>query len=213
MGNFSGETVIGRTGSSIPARIASDLLYALENQRAENPWASGAVTSFPPAPNTGNLREARICSLSGMAATANCHGTVQEWLFAETPLASCTWHNSASWGEAIAAQAPAFPPEYQAWLAERFRRGTVAPALSGNARIRLPVSGAVFHFNPSLPPEAQAIRVETAGFGHGALVYANGILQGSLNQAGVFALPLRRGSHNIVVEDENGYDVVEILVR
>jgi len=221
MGNFSGETVIGRTGSSIPARIASDLLYALENQRAENPWASGVGTSFPSAPNTGNLREARICSLSGMAATANCHGTVQEWLFAETPLASCTWHqphdqgwrNDAFWGEAIAAHAPAFPPEYQAWLAERFRRGTVAPALSGNARIRLPVSGAVFHFNPSLPPEAQAIRVETAGFGVGALVYANGILQGSINHAGVFALPLRRGSHNIVVEDENGYDVVEILVR
>jgi len=244
MGNFSGETVIGRTGSSIPARIASDLLYALENTRAENPWAfaarafpqaPGAGASFPPAPGSGNLREARICSLSGMAATRACPGAVREWLFADAPLAPCAWHQpgaqgqrggdfrGAFHGEAFAAAAwewdsaaertPEFPPEYQAWLAERFRRGTVAPAASGAARIRLPVSGSVFHFNPSLPPEFQAIRVETAGFGHGALVYANGALKGSLNPAGVFALPLRRGSHRIAVADENGFDEVEITVR
>ena len=225
MGNFSGETVIGRTGSSIPARIASDLLYALEAQRLESPGSAAA--QFPRAPNTGNLFEVRICSLSGMAATAACPGTVQEWLLAGTPLGPCTWHlrpgnygrhasvfrdeTAAELGNA--APPPEFPPEFQAWLAERFRRGTVSPASFGDARIRLPVSGSVFHFNPSLPPEFQAIRIETAGFGPDALVYANGVLQGSLNHAGVFAMPLRRGSHLIVVEDENGHDAVEISVR
>ncbi|MCL2193588.1 MAG: penicillin-binding protein 1C, partial [Treponema sp.] len=199
MGNFSGETVIGRTGSSIPARIASDLLYALEAQRTENLGAT--ATRFPQAPNTGNLREARICSLSGMAATPACPGVVQEWLVAGTPLGSCTWHlpnRGLHTGGGQLGNAPEFPPEFQAWLAERFRRGTVAP---GDSRIRLPTSGSVFHFNPSLPPEFQAIRVETTGFDPGALVYANGVLQGSINHAGVFALPLRQGTHLIVVED------------
>jgi len=221
MGNFSGETVIGRTGSSIPARIASDLLYALEGRRPETP--GGALAGFPRAPDTGNLREARICSLSGMAATPACPGIAREWLVAGTPLGSCTWHLPAGTrgsGDFLAesgvarnspGNAPEFPPEFQSWLAERFRRGTVAQ--SGDSRIRLPVSGSVFHFNPALSPEFQAIRVETVGFGPGALVYANGVLQGSVNHAGVFALPLRRGSHLIVVEDGAGYDAVEITVR
>ena len=220
MGNFSGETVIGRTGSSIPARIAADLLYAVEDRRAQNPWAfralaSGAAAGFPPPPSTGNLREAWICSLSGMAATPACHGAVREWLFAEMPLSHCTWHQGSGWhdGAFAAAQAPQFPPEYQAWLAERFRRGAVAAAAYGDARIRLPVSGSVFHFNPSLPPDVQAIRVETIGFAPGALVFANDVLQGSLNHAGVFTLPLRQGSHRVVVEDDRGFDTVEILVR
>ncbi|MCL2190897.1 MAG: penicillin-binding protein 1C [Treponema sp.] len=211
MGNFSGETVIGRTGSSIPARIASDLLYALEARRLESP--GGTTARFPRAPDTGNLREARICSLSGMAASPACPGVVHEWLLAGTPLGSCTWHlrrqvqgESPEWS----GDAPEFPPEFRAWLAERFRRGTVA---AGDSRIRLPVSGSVFHFNPSLPPEFQAIRVETSGFDPGALVYANGVLQGSVNYAGVFALPLRRGTHRIVVDDGAGYDAVEISVR
>jgi len=219
MGNFSGETVIGRTGSSIPALIASDLLYALETRRAQNRRNhAGPEPRFPAAPNTDNLREARICSLSGMAATQDCAGAVREWLSAETPLGPCTWHGNREGGRHVealwgGAHVPEFPPEYRAWLAERFRRGAVSPALPGNARIRLPVSGSVFHFNPALPPESQAIRVETAGFGPGTPVYVNGVLRGGVNHAGVFVLPLLRGSHVIAVGDANGHDTVEISVR
>jgi penicillin-binding protein 1C len=70
-----------------------------------------------------------------------------------------------------------------------------------------------FYIDHALPPEAQAIRVETAGFSSGAHVFANDILQGSINYAGVFALPLRRGSWRITVEDENGSGTTEIEVR
>jgi penicillin-binding protein 1C len=67
MGNFSGETVIGRTGSSVPARIASDLLKALEG--------AGSPADFPSAPNA---REVQVCALSGMAAGPFCTGSAQE---------------------------------------------------------------------------------------------------------------------------------------
>jgi penicillin-binding protein 1C len=98
-------------------------------------------------------------------------------------------------------------------LRERFRSAGTSPA-GGSAYIRIPVAGSVFYFDPALPPEAQAVRIETAGFGADALVYSNDILQGSLNQAGVFALPLNRGRHHIVVEDENGASAsVQIEVR
>jgi len=201
MGNFSGETVVGKTGSSIPARIAVDLLKALEQ-------TAGGEKGFPPPPD--NVREIQICSLSGMAAGPYCAGSAREWLPEENKEANrlCTWHRQPG-------VAPAYPPEYQAWLAERFRRGNSAlqTGASVGSRIRLPVSGAVFYFNPALPPEAQAIRVETTGFDSGALVYANDILQGSLNNAGVFHLPLRRGRQRITVEDGGSVSEAEIDVK
>ena len=197
MGNFSGETVIGRTGSSIPARIAADLLKALEQSSD-----SLEQRDFPPLP--ANVREIQICSLSGMASGPACAGLTQEWLSDKIQSAVCTWHRSGS-------ASPVYPPEYRAWLADHFRRGI--PSQSGNARIRIPVSGSIFYFDSALPPEAQAIRIETAGLNPGAFVYANDVLQGSINHAGLFALPLRRGSHRIIVEDENGSAMTQIEVR
>jgi penicillin-binding protein 1C len=198
MGNFSGDTVVGRTGSSIPARIASDLLRALEQSA---PAISPAAVS---AAAPGDMRVTEICALSGMAVGPACSGTAREWLLPEHLPGLCTWHRRPE-------SEPVYPAEYQAWLRERFRAGHTG---SGGGAIRIPVSGSVFYFDPALPPDAQAIRVETAGFGPGALVYADDTLQGILNQAGVFALPLRRGRHRIVVEDESGASAAaEIEVR
>ncbi|MCL2044360.1 MAG: penicillin-binding protein 1C [Treponema sp.] len=217
MGNFSGQTVIGRTGSSIPARIASDLLAALESQAPET---SSFIERRTLLPVPGRVREIPACSLSGMIAGPSCGGLVREWLPKDMPsqggaaISLCTWHRTYSNGYARGfsnGYPVEYPPEYQAWLAERFRQGRAVQ--DGTARIRLPVSGSVFFVDPALPPEAQAIRIETAGFSPGALVYANDVLQGSLNHAGVFALPLRRGSQYIVVEDENGLSAVTIEVR
>jgi penicillin-binding protein 1C len=201
MGNFSGETVVGRTGSSIPARIAADLLRALEQ--------SATAAQSAPLAEMSNMRVTEVCALSGMAAGPACAGTAREWILPERLPGLCAWHRSPG-------AEPVYPPEYQAWLRERFRRGrTAVPGSSaGDGYIRIPVSGSVFYFDPALPPEAQAIRIETAGFGSEALVYAGDVLQGSLNQAGVYALPLRRGSHRITVEDETGASAsVEITVR
>ena len=211
MGNFSGQTVIGRTGSSIPARIASDLLAALEMQAPVE--TSGSLERRTLLPVPARVREIQACSLSGMIAGPSCGGMVREWLPEDTPPpggaapAFCTWHRAYSSGQSLVE----YPPEYQAWLAERFRQGRAVQG--GAARIRLPVSGSVFYVDPSLPPEAQAIRIETAGFSPDALVYANDVLQGGINHAGVFALPLRRGSQHIVVEDENALSTVTIEVR
>ena len=207
MGNFSGETVIGRTGSSIPALITADILRALESRALEprvlETHPTGQAGKYL-LPVPGNTHVIQICALSGMAAGSACSGLMEERLPGERFPALCTWHRSGG--------APVYPPEYQAWLAERFRQGR-AQGQSGSARIRLPVSGSVFYLDPALPPGAQAVRIETAGFSPGALVYANDILQGSINHAGVFALPLRRGFSRIMVEDSYAAGTTEIEVR
>jgi penicillin-binding protein 1C len=196
MGNFSGETVIGRTGSSIPARIASNLLAAMEGS---GPSLSG---ENPGGPAPAMTEEVKICALSGMAAGPFCTGVTGERLPYNRIPAPCSWHTGSGLF---------YPAEYQSWLAERFRTGT---ARRGGGLIRMPVSGSVFYADPGLPPEAQALRIETAGFAQGALVYMDGVLQGSLNFAGVYVLPLYRGRHTITIEDDIGAAAsTEIEVR
>jgi len=194
MGNFSGETIIGSTGSSIPARIAAKLLGVLEESvgqekgRALSRVTENLAGSLPPG-----TTEVRICALSGMAAGLYCTGLTREFIRNEKIPAACNWHTQAGLF---------YPSEYQPWLSERFRSGSVRQ--EGSGRIRTPVTGAVFYLDPSLPAEAQALRVEASGFSSGALLFSDGELVGSLNYAGVYALPLSRGRHSIVVSDPEG---------
>lgn len=195
MGNFSGETVIGSTGSSIPARIASRLLAAMEedspNDHARSATNLSAENLSGPVPS--GVSELRICSLSGMGAGPYCTGLAREWIRSDRVMQGCTWHSGGGLY---------YPAEYQAWLSERFRAGSINREAMG--RIRNPVQGAVYFLDPSVPQESQALRIETSGFGMDAMVYSDGILQGSLNHAGVYALPLSKGRHTVLVEDSDG---------
>ena len=200
MGNFSGETIIGSTGSSIPARIAAKLLAALEESAGQEKAqkTGGLRTTVRAAENLAGplpqgTAEVQICALSGMAAGPYCTGLTREYIRNEKIPAVCNWHTQAGL---------LYPGEYRSWLSERFRLGGVRQ--EGTGRIRTPVSGAVFYLDPSLPAEAQALRVETTGFSQDALLFVDGELAGSLNHAGVYALPLLRGQHSIAVTDNEG---------
>jgi penicillin-binding protein 1C len=203
MGNFSGETVIGSTGSSIPASIASRLLSALEQSAGMgNRVNTGSLENLA-GPIPAGITETQVCALSGMASGPYCTGLTREWIRNEKIPSPCTWHTEAGLF---------YPLEYQAWLTERFRSGSVMRG--GSGRIRNPVSGSVYYLDPSIPPNAQALRVETNGFSAEALVYSDGVLQGSLNHAGVYALPLSRGHHIVLVEDFDGTSaMVDFEVR
>jgi len=189
MGNFSGETIVGKTGSSTPAALAAELLKALE----ETPAGSGegqAPTGEPPAHTV--LTE--VCSLSGMAATPSCTGTVMEHLPRDRVPSACNWHQGTRL---------AYPPEFRSWLLGRRRAGS-SPALSRDATITRPAAGSLFWLDPSFPAEAQALRVETNGFTNGAAVYMDDAFLGVLDEAGSLLLPLTRGRRTLLVEDDRG---------
>jgi penicillin-binding protein 1C len=212
MGNFSGETVVGRTGSSIPARIAADLLGALE-QPAGASSRSGTISADVGGPVPARTERVRICALSGMTATPACTGTLDEWIPADRISGPCSWHRGETGAENSWASTVSYPPEYQAWIAERFRSGTVSRN-QGGGTIRIPLPGSVFYLDTSIPADAQALRIETTGFGPDAYLYADDQFQGVLNPAGVYALPLVRGRHRVQVEDEYGASAsVEFEVR
>jgi penicillin-binding protein 1C len=182
MGNFSGETVIGKTGSSIPALVARDLLSFMENQNTPSSMREEPIF----------VEREKICSLSGLSVTEFCPGVVDEYFRSGQQPPPCSWHSHGS---------VAYPAEYRPWFTERFRTGEIDASNQRGAEIRLPRDGTTFYLDPSTPEQTQGARIETIGFGDAA-VYLDGVLQGELNPAGVFLLPLSRGEHIIKVSDQ-----------
>jgi penicillin-binding protein 1C len=127
MGNFTGETVIGKTGSSIPALIVRDALIYLQ----------GNVRPVFKAPQ--NYSPRRICSLSGMEPTEACPSSITEYVRHETVLETCTWHYREEGRTQIR-----YPPEYQAWFLSSSKEGEL-DYRGAPLEIVLPLAGAVYY--------------------------------------------------------------------
>jgi penicillin-binding protein 1C len=127
MGNFTGETVIGKTGSSIPAAIVRDTLAFLQGRNGPD---------FAP-PEAWTLQ--RICALSGMAPTADCFSVISEYVSGSDGLEPCTWHRTAV----------VYPAEYQSWFRGSLRQGEV-DYRSRPLEIVSPREGFVFLRNPGI---------------------------------------------------------------
>jgi penicillin-binding protein 1C len=104
MGNFSGETVIGRTGSSVPAVIARDLLVRLQG-RVQEPFREPAEWIKAP-----------VCALSGAAPGPFCPVVIDEYIPLGSVQGECGWHRGGP---------PVYPAEYQAWFLGAGREGTL----------------------------------------------------------------------------------------
>jgi penicillin-binding protein 1C len=188
MGNFLGETIIGRTGSGIPARAAARVLSALV--------APG--TRFPPPASVG--AETRVCTLSGLAATDDCPASVIERFRDGEAPGPCSWHLRSSAGVRTA-----FPPEYAPWLAAGGRTGYAAAA-GAPPSIDRPSSGAVFWYDPARPESDQRIVVQVSSWTSSARLLHDGRDLGP-SPGGRFLLPVSRGRH--VLELLQGGAVLE----
>lgn len=141
MGNFSGETVIGKTGSSLPASIAKDILCFLQQ------------TDNPAFPEPEQYHTERICSLSGMKAGPDCPNTRPEYLPSGSNTGVCTWHTE---------HGVVYPEEYLEWLSIKGRQGTVS--YDGNPlTIETPRNGSVFFYDASALGRNQVISVSVTG--------------------------------------------------
>ncbi|MCL2791977.1 MAG: transglycosylase domain-containing protein [Spirochaetaceae bacterium] len=109
MGNFTGETVIGRTGSSVPAATVRDTLVFLHGR--------GSAQEFP---TPENWQPQRICALSGMMPTHVCPATINEYIQTGEENRPCTWHQMVDGRFEVV-----FPAEYQAWFNTAVRQGSI----------------------------------------------------------------------------------------
>ena len=184
MGNFSGETVIGKTGSSIPAKIARDLLVLLQGK-------SGKRFEKP-----AQFRKERICALSGMRAGIFCPDTVSEYVAAGVPQEDCTWHRTASHDE----QETVYPAEYATWFRIKNRSGAVDEN-TVSLRITSPRDGSLFYYDDSVPLQQQKLIVEaTGGTEDRALFFLDGAQLSESTRPFLASVPLTRGNHTVTVQ-------------
>jgi penicillin-binding protein 1C len=196
MGNFSGETVVGRTGSSIPAAIVRDALAFLEKQN------TAIDRDFPP-PVNWKLKQ--VCAVSGMPPSAACLSVVNEYALNGDDDGSCTWHqivNNRS--ETI------FPAEYQAWFASAQRQGSVDNA-STPLEITSPRNGFVYLSGPGLGTDD--IPVEVIGGSENVLRVTHNGKVFYAQRPFVFFLPRESGINTMLVQNADEEEQVFFTVE
>jgi len=196
MGNFTGETVIGKTGSSIPAAIARDALVFL--QSGQRGAASGF---FEPE----NWRMRRVCALSGMAPNGACLSVISEYRYHGEEGEPCTWHRTVNGrSEAV------YPAEYQAWFTASTREGSLDYS-SRPLEITTPREGFVYLSSPGIGRDEIPVEV-IGGSGDELRVTFNGNTF-SVGRPFVFSLPRIPGFYTLGVQNGGEEEEVNFTVE
>ena len=190
MGNFAGNTVMGKTGSSLPAWVAKNVLDKLE-MPAHSP-AGQTLSETQNFPEPENWHKERICSLSGLKAGPNCKAVVSEYVKAGTELADCSWHTKLNNSEEISV---IYPPEYQQWLRSNPSKGLIEYS-QAPLTILTPKTDSLFFYS-SLHASKQAIPFEVTGGSENQLdVFYDEKKYATINRPFIFTLPVDRGEHS-----------------
>ena len=195
MGNFSGETVIGKTGSSIPAKIARDLLLFLQGNKGE------------PFKKPAQFKKERICSLSGKLAGENCPDTVKEYIAVSgnaDSKAKCDWHTKSG---------TTYPAEYTTWFRLKNRSGIVDDKGSP-LKIISPRRGSVFYYDQSIRQDQQKLVVEASGGSEEtARFFVDGRFFCESRRPFLAQVPIERGEEKISVQCGEESTEIVILVK
>ena len=193
MGNFSGETVIGKTGSSIPAKIARDILVMLQGNKGED------------FKKPAQFKKVRICSLSGKEACENCPDTVKEYVpIGEKSQEQCDWHTK---------NGTSYPAEYATWFHLKNRSGIVDDKGSP-LKIISPRNGSTFYYDQSIRKDQQKLVVEASGGSEEtARFFVNGRFFCESRRPFIAQVPIERGEEKISVQCGEESSEIVILVK
>ena len=179
MGNFSGNTVMGKTGSSLHAWVAKNVLDRLE----------GKGNNLNQFPEPEYYHKERICSLSGLKAGPDCKATVSEYVKDGISLETCKWHKEINGEIQII-----YTPEYQQWLRMRDSEGLIDYSKSPLTVIT-PKNESLFFYS-ALNQDKQAIPFEVTGGSEDTLeIIYDEKKFATINRPFIFSLPVNRGEH------------------
>jgi penicillin-binding protein 1C len=200
MGNFSGETVVGKTGSSVPAAIVRDSLVFLHENYAR-----------PGTPESLAFREPEgypmrpVCALSGLSPTEACMTFLYEYTDPLSTPPPCDWHRAENGRVTVN-----YPAGYQNWLLSSRREGELEHSGSELA-IVTPRDGFVFFAYEG--GENDAIPVEVIGGASDELqIFYDGVNR-TVRRPFRFFLPLERGRHTLAVRCGGETHEVEFTVE
>ena len=185
MGNFSGETVIGKTGSSLPAATARQILDYLmgslehpENEKFAQPE---------------NYELVPVCAVSGMEPGPYCSSIVYEYAQKEGTRSMCSWHKADGSVD--------YPSEYQQWFRLANRNGRI-DYNDTRLYVLTPNDNSVFFYDVT-KKDKLAINVEASGVESVLTVEYDGAFFIAVERPFVFALPMERGNHQVVLKCGN----------
>ena len=194
-GNFGGDTVIGETGSSIPARIVREILDELTD-------SYGAGKFLKP----NEYEKVSVCSLSGLSPSKDCPSVTEEFMRITASrnkkldaAKKCDWHYRNNNKLKIN-----YPSEYQHWANSRNMLGS--SRIDGSVlEITFPRNNASFVYDSSLPAGVQVLNVKAAGGSKShAELYVDGMSCGTVYDIFSWNIPLSVGKHvlTLVCGDE-----------
>lgn len=199
MGNFKGQTVRGKTGSSLPASVAKNVLDYLTVRSGEN-----VIYDSFDEPEGWNKQ--KICSLSGLKPGPYCTGTVLEYVQNNVVLEECDWHQKKDGNEVVV-----YPSEYQVW--KRLNTFAELNYSSSKLEILTPKENSIF-YHSEMNQEIQALSVEViGGFTDKLKIEYDGKPYKEINRPFKFNLPVEPGKHNLTVicDDEKVQRFFEVL--
>ena len=182
MGNFSGNTVIGKTGASLPAWVAKNILDQLQDLPD--------FSSDQAFPEPENYHKEKICSLSGLKAGPHCNSVVFEYVKNDTRLEACNWHQKIN-----GKNQTVYPAEYQKWLRGKTASGIIEYSNSPLTIIS-PKENSLF-FASNLNSKKQAIPFEARGGSANQLdIFYDEKKFATISRPFIFSLPVDRGEHS-----------------
>lgn len=188
-GNFAGDTVVGETGSSIPARIVRGIMDELTS-------VYGAGNFKKPK----EYKKVPVCSLSGLSPCKDCPSITEEFVRNGVAEKKCDWHYKDGNKVKIS-----YPSEYQHWANSKNIYGN--SSIDGSPlEITFPKNNALFIYDNFLPSGIQIINVKAiGGKKDSAELFIDGISFGRAYNLFSWNVPLNIGRHSVsvVCGDEN----------
>lgn len=201
MGNFSGETVVAATGSSLPASVARIILDYLE----EKDGLESMEFSKPE-----NYSMLKICALSGMKPSKKCLNIVYEYVHNDLIKTrdKCDWHVNKD------GQIKTYYPEiFQRWLLLEGKEILVQPGkMNQKLQILFPQNDSVFYTGKNIHNQSLVLEV-IGGTENQIDIFIDDKFYKRVERPFLVELPLEKGKHFCKVICSNQENVVSYEVR
>lgn len=201
MGNFSGETVIGISGSELPAKLCIEILDILSKKR--KPYKL-------PVPK--DIVQEVICPLSGKKIGANCPGSVYEYFKKGTKIDECNWHILKEGKIKVV-----LPYIYNHYIdkIENIEIKFDIPLIKKNVKIVSPNDNSVYYYDPTYSKENQFIKFELfcKDKNEKVYIYVNNNLYKEIVYPFYFFFPMKKGEYNIKSKVKNDSDEIKIKIK